>query len=262
DALGELRAWRIPIDLSRPGPVDGFRLGTTVDADSVSVSGNGALVAFAGPEGRVVVRETAEAGAAVHLRSDGGPGPFKTRLGPDGRSLATLHGDALRVWNVEPGDALPADPNLTALAIDPAGAVAALGFRNGHVRVRTPSELSRPGPARDSIDYIGHHGHVTSLDVDASRALIASGGANGLVRLWDLASVAPTKHFMRHPAGPVGAVALSPDGRWVASAADYSARLWSMEDGELAREVIVNGTALAVAFAPDSTRWAVGDSAG
>src|SRR5690606_22571745 len=57
DELGDVRAWRIPLDLSRSGVVDVFRLGTTSDADSVSVSGNGALVAFAAPQGHVVVRD-------------------------------------------------------------------------------------------------------------------------------------------------------------------------------------------------------------
>ncbi|HEX6995541.1 MAG TPA: AAA-like domain-containing protein [Gammaproteobacteria bacterium] len=262
DTLGDIRAWRIPIDLSRPGSVDAFRVGTTSDAGSVAVSGDGSLVAFAAPQGHVVVRELVEDGAAVHVRVDAA-GRVETRLGPDGRLLATLHPDGLRLWDLESGRMMPgADPNLSALAIDAAGAVAALGYRGGHVRVRSASELARPGPRADTIDYIGHRGHVTSLDVDASRALIASGGADGLVRIWDLASVAPTKHFMRHPAGPVEAVELSPDGRWVASGGDYVARVWSTDDGELAAEVTVNGTALAVAFAPDASRWAVGDSAG
>jgi len=263
DELGDVRAWRIPLDLSRSGVVDVFRLGTTSDADSVSVSGNGALVAFAAPQGHVVVRDLAEEGGAVQLRVDPRGGRVETRLGPDGRVLATLHPDGIRLWDVEPnGATASADPNLSALAIDPAGAIAALGYRGGHVRVRSASELSRAATRLDAIDYIGHRGRVTSLDVDASRALIASGGANGLVRVWDLASVAPTKHFMRHPAGPVQAVELSPDGRWVASAGGYVGRLWRVDDGKLAGEVIVNGTALAVAFAPDASRWAVGDSAG
>lgn len=263
DDLGDVRAWRIPINLSGPGAVDAFRLGTTSDPDSVSISAGGDVVAFAAPQGHVVVRDVADESAAVHLRVASAGGRIETRLGPDGRMLATLQAGALRFWDIESGDALPAaDPNLTALAIDRAGAVAALGFRGGHVRVRSGTELTRADPSPDTIDYIGHRGRVTSVALNAARALIASGGANGLVRVWDLASVAPTKHFMRHPAGPVEAVALSPDGRWVASAADYFGRLWSTRDGSLAGEVTVNGTALAVAFAPDSTRWAVGDSAG
>src|SRR5690606_22051604 len=206
-----------------------------VDAGSVSVSGDGSLVAFAAPQGHVVVRELVEDGGALHVRVDAKPGRIETHLGPDGRLLATLHPDGLRLWDLESDRMLPgADPNLSTLAIDPAGAIAALGYRGGHVRVRSASELSRAGVRADAIDYIGHRGHVTSLDVDASRALIASGGANGLVRIWDLASVAPTKHFMRHPAGPIEAVELSPDGRWVASAGDYVARVWSTDDGELA----------------------------
>src|SRR5690606_7301025 len=104
------------------------------------------------------------------------------------------------------------------------------GFRGGHVRVRSASELARPAPRNDAIDYIGHRGRVTSLDIDVRRALIASGGANGIVRVWDVASVSPRAPFMRHPAGPVQAVDLSPDGQWVASAADYVARIWRVED--------------------------------
>src|SRR5690606_5790618 len=82
------------------------------------------------------------------------------------------------------------------------------------------------------------------------------------VRVWDLANVAPAEHFMRHPVGPIYAVDISRDGRWIVSAAEYSARVWSAEDGMLRGEMPVNGAALAVSFAPDSTTWAVGDSAG
>ena len=263
DDLGDVHAWRIPIDLSRPGVADAFRLGTTSDARSVSVAANGSLVAFAAPQGHVVVRDLVEDGASTYLRVGAVRGRIETRLGPDGRLLATLHGDGIRLWDVESAGAGPvADHDVSALAIDPAGGVAALGYRGGHVRVRSASELSHPETRPDTIDYIGHRGRVTSLAVNASRAMIASGGSNGLVRVWDLASVAPTKHFMRHPAGAVQAVGVSPDGRWIASAGDYVARLWRAEDGELAGEVTVNGTALAVAFAPDSSLWAVGDSAG
>jgi WD40 repeat protein len=72
----------------------------------------------------------------------------------------------------------------------------------------------------------------------------------------------PTAPYMRHPDGPIQAVALSDDGRWVVSAAVDSARVWGTQDGDLALELPVNGVALAAAVAPDSSTVAVGDSAG
>ncbi|HEY5623042.1 MAG TPA: hypothetical protein VIV14_04720, partial [Gammaproteobacteria bacterium] len=67
---------------------------------------------------------------------------------------------------------------------------------------------------------------------------------------------------MRHPEGPINAVALSPDGAWILSASESSAMVWSSVDGELSGEVLVNGAGLAVAFSPQSDRMVIGDSAG
>ena len=55
---------------------------------------------------------------------------------------------------------------------------------------------------------------------------------------------------------------MSADGRWIGSAAEYSARVWQAADGELVGEIPVSGRALAVAFSPASDALAVGDDAG
>lgn len=262
DAAGDIRAWRIG---SSPAAraAGGWRLGTTVDPESVSVSADGSTVAFEGAHGEVVVCDVNGELEGVHLRVDASGRVVETGVAPDGHALVTENDGLFRVWRLDDRAlADRRDPNVSALAIDSGGAVAALGFRGGHVRVRSASELARAEAQPDTIDYIGHRGPVTSLDINVPRGLVASGGDNGVVRLWDLASVAPTEHFMRHPVGPVHAVDISPDGRWVASAAEYSARVWRTEDGTLSSELSVNGTALAVAFSADSKRWAVGDSAG
>ena len=67
---------------------------------------------------------------------------------------------------------------------------------------------------------------------------------------------------MRHPEGPVHDVAISDDGQWVLSGAETSAMAWAAQDGELAVEFPINGAALTVSIAPDSSTVAVGDSAG
>ncbi|MEE8249669.1 MAG: hypothetical protein V3R59_05515, partial [Gammaproteobacteria bacterium] len=83
-----------------------------------------------------------------------------------------------------------------------------------------------------------------------------------VVRIWAIVSGAPLAPFMRHPEGPVHAVAMSLNGRWILSAAESSARLWNIGSSELHGEVLVNGSALSVTFSPQGDRFAVGDSAG
>lgn len=263
DSAGDVRAWRLPP--SDPGsvPTDSWRLGVTVAPESVSVSADGSTAAFEGEHGHVVVRDIQGDLRPVYLRIEGNNKPIGTALSPDGKALVTANGGVFRVWRLEPRElGRGPDLDLSATALDEDGGLAVLGFRGGHVRVRSASELARSLPASETVEYIGHRGRVTSLDVNAAANLIASGGEDGVVRVWDLASVAPAPEFMRHPVGPVRAVAISHDGRWIVSAAEYSARAWRTSDGSLAGELPVNGTALSVAISPDSKRWAVGDSAG
>src|SRR5690606_24327188 len=140
DAIGDVRAWRIPIDGPRPGLLETFRLGTTVDPDSVSVSADGSLVAFSAAHGDLVVRALAEDAGAVHLRVGPAETRITTRLASDGRTLVTADGARIRVWDAAPrgteqaataprGTEQAADPDVTALAMDSGGAVTALGFR-------------------------------------------------------------------------------------------------------------------------------------
>jgi WD40 repeat protein/subtilisin-like proprotein convertase family protein len=261
DAGGDGRAWPLPVDGSATS-ADSWRLGVTVDPQSVSVSADGSTAAFEGADGQVVVRDIAGELKPIHVRVHRNDPPLATGLAPDGSSLVTVNGKLLRLWRLD-GRELGAGPdlNLSAMALDDDGSLAVLGFRGGHVRVRSATELARAAPS-ETVDYIGHRGGVTSLDVNVPQNLIASGGEDGVVRVWDLASVAPDPEFMRHPIGPVRAVCLSGDGRWLASAADYSARAWRIDDGKLTAELPVNGTALAVDIAADSVHWAAGDSAG
>ena len=100
------------------------------------------------------------------------------------------------------------------------------------------------------------------MAIYSSLGAIVSGGDDGSVRIWDIASGAPRTPFMRHSEGPIHAVALSPDGQWIVSAAEISARLWSAATGELMDEILVNGQALSVGFSPQGDRLVVGDSAG
>lgn len=238
-------------------------LGVTVDPASVSVATDGSMVAFEAAQGHVVARDIAGESEPFNLRVHRDDGGIRTRLAPDGGLLITASGGLLQLWQLEdrkPGSGTGLD--LSALALDRSGRVAALGFRDGNVSVLTTSQLENGGYSQEEVDYIGHQGSVSSIVVDTLRGSVVSGGDDGTVRIWDIASGAPLELFMRHAAGPVNAVALSPDGQWILSAAESSARLWNIADGELATQVITNGAALAVSFSPQAERFVVGDSVG
>jgi len=261
DSAGDMRVWRLA-DAQRGGS-NGRLAGLTSDPQTVSLSADGSSVAYEAAHGHVVVRDLADDTVDLVARVHRVGGPVRTRLSPDGRRLVTGSGPMLRIWDIPAATGpAPSHPGVSTMALDETAQIAALGYRDGHVQVRTTAQLVEGLDAPDSIEYIGHQDMVTSITVNSARGLIASGGRDGTVRIWELASGAPTAPFMRHSEGPVQHVALSDDGRWVVSAAEGSARVWGTQSGNLASEIPVNGAALATTVAPGSATVAVGDSAG
>jgi len=262
DSGGDIYAWRLGLTESGPASIESWYLGTTTSASSDSVAINAGILAYEASQGYVEARDLNGEYRPHQLRLDGYEPTVASRISPDAARLVTANGTLFRLWRLDGWQAGPMDLDQTALAVDAGGLTAALGFRGGHVRRRDVSDFGRRGSQAVGVDFIGHRGTVTSLAINVSRNIIVSGGADGVVRIWDLATVAPNQHFLRHPAGPIHAVDISRDGRWIVSAAEYSARVWGVDNGELLGEIPVNGAALAVAFAAHGELVAVGDSAG
>ncbi len=148
------------------------------------------------------------------------------------------------------------------MAIDASGEFAVVGFRSGQVRlIRNLPEAIERGPD-SAVDYFGHRRVITSLAINDSGSRAASGGSDGLVRVWDTQTGVPAQYHLRHPAGPINALAFSPDDRWIVTAGPRSVRVFELGTGSLVNELEVDGAARAVAFAPDGEVFAVGDSSG
>jgi len=261
DAAGDILVWHLSD--AQQGELIPQLAGVTVDPRSVSIAGDGSVLAYEAAHSHVIVRDLANDAIALSARAHRAGGPVRTRLAPDGRMLVTASGSLLQIWEVNSAAPVAlANAGVTVMALDETAQIAALGYRDGHLQIRTTAQLQERIETQNEIQYIGHQGAVTSIAVNSARGLIASGGRDGVVRLWSLTSAAPMAPFMRHPEGPVHDVALSEDGQWVVSAAESSATAWAALDGELAVEFPINGAALAVAIAPDSSTVAVGDSAG
>lgn len=92
-----------------------------------------------------------------------------------------------------PGSPGPAD----GIAFDPTGSAFWLGDPTGHlslVDVGTGEVLAR---------VTAHDGPVTSLDVRYTRRMVATAGADGFVKLWELPDAPPSRTYSEDAARPI-----------------------------------------------------------
>jgi WD40 repeat protein len=91
-------------------------------------------------------------------------------------------------------------------------------------------ELVVLDPEGRVVRRIEGHGHALTptLALDPSGRILATGDANGVVRVGPVAGGEP--HLLLGHSGPISRVAIAPDGRWVASASGNEVRLWPMPD--------------------------------
>jgi WD40 repeat protein len=189
---------------------------------------------------------------------------------PNGRTLAGCGEDGVvRLWDVQTGELLRAwkghDSSVEHLTFSPGGGALASGGEDGAVRlwdVQT-GELLRAweghGTARKGALVPGG---VWSLAFSPDGGVLASGGRDEAVRLWD----AQTGELLRALEGDdrlVWCLAFSPGGGALASTYDWAVRLWDPQTGELLRALERHSAPVkCVAFSPDGGALASGDMGG
>ena len=85
----------------------------------------------------------------------------------------------------------------------------------------------------------GHRTSITSMAYEESEKVLATASGDSNVKIWDLrrSSNEPILTFSQHTAA-VRDVAISPDGRWVASGgADGLLKIWELNTGKMVYEL-------------------------
>jgi len=106
-------------------------------------------------------------------------------------------------------------------------------------------------------EYTGHTGAVTSLAVVADGAILATGGEDKTVRVWEITSGKQLRVLQGH-LGRVTAIASRSDGKQIASGSEDGAiRMWDLSTDDEHRAMSEATDSLwAVAFSPDGKRVA------
>lgn len=136
---------------------------------------------------------------------------------------------------------------------------AIIGNSNGNLSIWniTTSGLTRTLPA--------HQGSIYSISLSQDHKYLVTGGEDGLVKVWDLATglqsaTLPLVQTIQAHNNPVLVVKLSPDGKMIASGSwDKTIKLWNLQTGQLLKTFIGHEQLVgAIAFSPDGKILASG----
>ncbi|HKS15701.1 MAG TPA: WD40 repeat domain-containing protein, partial [Planctomycetota bacterium] len=154
-------------------------------------------------------------------------------LSADGKVIATGHFDkTVRLWNAE---TLEVTRVITghkggqgvggfSLAFTPDGRLLAAADENEHV-----IRLWEVESGRQVALFEGHGNEVTSISISPDGLWLASGGLDGTARLWELSTAKEMIRFLDDKIWKwVGSVALSPDGRQMATGLNGTILTWTL----------------------------------
>jgi WD40 repeat protein len=287
-----------------PAPIANWRVADF--SLPVALSPDGELLAAPGPDNAVQVHPVGKGGNPVVLGRH--QEPLRALcFSPEGNLLASAAGRTIKLWDLHGRQeelVIQGHTDLTrGLAFSPDGRLLLSGSQDRSARLwdtRTGQQLFRLLPPSTGASYaaafsptgehfavaaqgvvlyeltgwrerqqlLGHAGAVSCLGEHPRRPLLASGGEDGNLILWDLAAARPRplRRWSTPANQPVTALAFSPDGAWLAVAARAAAKtdrpvyVYETETGVLRSRLLVEAIQpfVSLVFAPSGHRLAAG----
>ncbi|HEV3447052.1 MAG TPA: WD40 repeat domain-containing protein, partial [Gemmataceae bacterium] len=220
--------------------------GAAAPVRAVAVSPSGALVATGDADKNVRVYGLGDGKLLATFRTPGEPASLG--FNPNSQILAAACSDkSVVTWDVvyRPGQPLPAEFGKPGQIFAHAGAATGVAFAADNVTIYTAgldkSLKAWKFAAHVPIKNFGHGNYVDAVAFNPAGTQLATGGHEGIVRIWDVAKGQVLRQINAHTAPPAPApiycLAWSPDGKQVVSGSlDRSLKLWDASNGTLVKE--------------------------